>query len=294
MHIYIHSFTHSHANKPCKFTVPLSYIAAGKFAVGTLDKDKCTHFSLDITIASDVVQFSHTGDSDVHVTGYKTVGISSGMYEDVLYGRDDSEEEDSDYDGEEESSDYDEEDEEEDDDDDDEAPEGIPLKVLKTRELIVDGAEEDEEYESSEEEDEDEEDEEEEENGEEEVKEPEPVEDAPTTTTNKKRKPAQMETPVAVKKSKPTDGVVAAVAPATAPAKLNGDLVGATPHCPVNEDEYGETLKKILKSTGAVKMASLGTLVKRPPKSPKLKKFLEQNKEVFKYDPATDSVSLIE
>lgn len=50
--------------------------AAGeKFAIGTLDKDKVLHFSIDVTLATDDITVSHTGDSDVYVTGYRTVSM---------------------------------------------------------------------------------------------------------------------------------------------------------------------------------------------------------------------------
>lgn len=43
--------------------------------MGTLDREKCTHFSIDFTLATDQVFFSHTGDSDVYLTGYRTTSL---------------------------------------------------------------------------------------------------------------------------------------------------------------------------------------------------------------------------
>ncbi len=48
-----------------------------KFALGTLDKDKCTHFSLDIHLATDVMKLSHTGKSEVYLTGYEAVSVAN-------------------------------------------------------------------------------------------------------------------------------------------------------------------------------------------------------------------------
>lgn len=47
------------------------------FAVGTLDKDKFPQFSLDVTITSEEIKISHTGDSDVHITGYRAIAANS-------------------------------------------------------------------------------------------------------------------------------------------------------------------------------------------------------------------------
>ena len=75
-----------------------------KAVVGTLEMGRCEQFQVDF-VARDIV-FTHTGKSDVYLTGYNT---TSGPYTDDM-------------------SDEDEDDEDEDDDDDDDAPEGIPLQ----------------------------------------------------------------------------------------------------------------------------------------------------------------------
>ncbi|KAK9823332.1 hypothetical protein WJX72_001993 [[Myrmecia] bisecta] len=43
----------------------------GKFVIGTLEKDRCEQFQVDY-MATDEVRFSHSGNSDVYITGYKT------------------------------------------------------------------------------------------------------------------------------------------------------------------------------------------------------------------------------
>ena len=56
------------------------------FAIGTLDRDRCPQFSIDLTLASDQVTIHHTGASNVFVTGYKTVAA-------MAYGDDSDDEE---------------------------------------------------------------------------------------------------------------------------------------------------------------------------------------------------------
>lgn len=48
-----------------------------KFALGTLDRERCTHFSLDIHIATDSITISHTGKSDVYITGYEAISVNA-------------------------------------------------------------------------------------------------------------------------------------------------------------------------------------------------------------------------
>lgn len=76
-------------------------------------------------------------------------------------------------------------------------------------------------------------------------------------------------------------------APATAPPK-----VASAPTPSGGNGEYLAALKSYLSTHGPTKLATLGSVVKRPPKVPKLKHFLEQNKGVFKYNVGTDAVSL--
>lgn len=243
----------------------------GEFAVGTLDREKCAQFSLDITIADDTIRVFQTGGSDIYLTGYRTEAPV--MYDDdedgIMMGDDDSmdegDSEEEEEDGEEESS------------DDEEAPQGVPLKGPKFRALVNDEAEE--ESGSEGEEDSEEEEEDEESSEEEGTSEEEEEEEAPA----KKRK-AVLQTPQPAKKAKEDIGKAA---PATAPAK-----VGALPVTPSSDVEYIAALKKFLQNNGPAKPAVLGGAVKRAAKAPKLKKIVEQNKDIFTYNPTTDMVSL--
>ena len=56
--------------KPGRHTV---FIEANdtKVAIGTLEKDRCEQFQVDI-VANDMV-FSHTGKSDIYVSGYNSI-----------------------------------------------------------------------------------------------------------------------------------------------------------------------------------------------------------------------------
>lgn len=77
-----------------------------------------------------------------------------------------------------------------------------------------------------------------------------------------------------------------AKAPATAPPKVAAAV-------PSSSSDYLAALKAHLSSGGPTKLAVLGSAVKRPPKVPKLKHFLEQHKSTFKYDAGNDTVSLL-
>jgi len=50
-------------------------LAGEKFAIGTLNKKNCPQFSVDFTLATDQINISHTGDSDVFVSGYRTTSL---------------------------------------------------------------------------------------------------------------------------------------------------------------------------------------------------------------------------
>ena len=98
------------------------------------------------------------------------------------------------------------------------------------------------------------------------------------------KRPAQKQpaaTPQPAKRSK-GEGA-AAKAPATAPPKVTGGGDAAA---------YLAALKAHLSAKGPAKLAALGSAVKRPEKCPKLKHFLDQHKNVFKYDAGNDTVSL--
>ena len=91
-----------------------------------------------------------------------------------------------------------------------------------------------------------------------------------------------------------------AAAPATAPPKVGAKPAAAAAPTTGKKGaaggsdagDYLSALKSYLASKGPTKLAVLGSAVKRPPKAPKLKHFLEQNKATFKYEQGTDTVSL--
>ena len=218
------------------------------------------------------MQLFHTGSSEVYVTGYRTEAPITFDDEDglMMMGEDDSmDEEDSE----------DDEEEEEESSDDDEAPPGVPLQGGKVRRLIDDAADEDD---SSEEEDSESDDEDEEESDEEDEESSEEEEEKKEEAPSKKRK-ALPQTPQPIKKSKEDSK-----APATAPAK-----VSSGPVSPSNDQDYITALKKYLQKNGPAKPGVLGGAVKRPPKSPKLVKILEQHKDVFNFNQTTQMVSLV-
>lgn len=61
--------------KPGPHTVYIEGEEGGKMAVGTLDKERCPHFALDITLSADAVKVSHSGKGAVYITGYKTTQV---------------------------------------------------------------------------------------------------------------------------------------------------------------------------------------------------------------------------
>ncbi len=91
-------------------------------------------------------------------------------------------------------------------------------------------------------------------------------------------------TPQPAKKAKTSD----LKAPASAPAKVSA----AALNTPTDEKGYVAALRAFIQQNGPSKLATLGSKVKRPPKSPKLKHFLETHKDIFKYNGTTDTVSL--
>ncbi len=62
--------------KPGGHTIFIAKEDGEKFALGTLHPDKCTHFSLDIHLATSKILLSHTGKSDVYLTGYEAVSVA--------------------------------------------------------------------------------------------------------------------------------------------------------------------------------------------------------------------------
>ena len=53
-----------------------------KFAIGTLNKERFPQISLDIILVDETVVISHTGKSQVHLTGYKGISFGEGMDDD--------------------------------------------------------------------------------------------------------------------------------------------------------------------------------------------------------------------
>ncbi len=88
--------------------------SSGKYAIGTLEKGKCEQFSIDFMAgAAEELTFSHTGSSDVFITGYKTQSVFlSDDDEGMIMGEDEIDD---------------------DEEDDDEAPEGVPLRRRKVK-----------------------------------------------------------------------------------------------------------------------------------------------------------------
>ena len=82
--------------------------AKGKIVVGTLEKGRCEQFTVDLPVD---VQYSHSGKSDVYLSGFTTTSGQEGS----------DEEEDDEFD--EEADDFD-------DEDDVDAPQAVPLPQL--------------------------------------------------------------------------------------------------------------------------------------------------------------------
>jgi len=247
---------------------------------------------MDITISCADVTISHSGESDVHLTGYRTIAIVG------------LEEDDDEFEGDEDglglyrtggrrlSNDVDDGDEYEDSSDEEEAPRAVPLgkKKKKNNQLIENEASEgsssdDEEEEEEVEEEEDDSSEEEEDDSEPEEEEEEEEEEAPPAKSTK-RAAVAAQTPQPAKKAKAAD---VAKAPATAPAKVispNGESPAG------DHTEFAAELKSFLQKNGPCKLSVLGSSVKRPPKSPKFKKLIELNSDVFSFNPVTETVSL--
>lgn len=61
--------------KPGPHTVYIAGENGEKMAVGTLDRERCPHFPLDITLSADAVKVSHSGKGTVFLTGYKTMQV---------------------------------------------------------------------------------------------------------------------------------------------------------------------------------------------------------------------------
>ena len=96
---------------PGRHTVFITSMS-GKYAIGTLERGRCEQFPIDLMAASDM-KFSHSGDSDVYVSGYKTL---------TMLGSDD-----------EGHYMYDESEEEEEQEDDEKAPAAVPLNGKKPK-----------------------------------------------------------------------------------------------------------------------------------------------------------------
>lgn len=87
--------------------------SSGRYAIGTLEKGKCEQFSIDFMGAAEDLTFSHTGTSEVFITGYKTLSVfMSDDDEGMIMGEDEMDD---------------------DEEDDEEAPEGVPLRRRKLK-----------------------------------------------------------------------------------------------------------------------------------------------------------------
>ncbi|KDD71965.1 hypothetical protein H632_c4085p0, partial [Helicosporidium sp. ATCC 50920] len=67
-----------------------------KIAIGTLETGRCAQFQVDFTLGTDPVHLSHSGDSEVFVSGYRTMTITpemGDMYDDYEDSDEDSDEE---------------------------------------------------------------------------------------------------------------------------------------------------------------------------------------------------------
>lgn len=113
---------------------------------------------------------------------------------------------------------------------------------------------------------------EEEEEEEESEEEPSPVPVVPAA--GKRKGAAKAAQPKPTKKAKAAEPVTVAAA------------------TPASADDYISALKEVVKAKGSVRLADLGSAVKRPAKAPKLKVAIDKNKQLFKYDAKTDLVSL--
>lgn len=84
----------------------------GRYAIGTLEKGRCEQFSIDFMAgAAEELSFSHTGSSDIFITGYKTRSVFMSDDEGMIEGDEDEEDED--------------------EDDEEEAPNALPLRRRK-------------------------------------------------------------------------------------------------------------------------------------------------------------------
>jgi hypothetical protein len=246
---------------------------------------------MDITIACDDVTISHTGESEVHITGYRTVAI-------VGLGEDDDEFEDGE-DGirlyrkggrgssDEDDDDDDDDDSDEESTDDEEPPRAVPLKNKKINNQLIEN--EASEGSSSDEEEEEEEDDssEEEDNDSESEEEEEEIEPPAKSAKRKQAAAVAAQTPQPAKKAKASN---VAKAPDTAPAKVGGLNGGES--LDGDHTEFAAELKSFLQKNGQCKLSVLGSSVKRPPRSPKFKKLIEQNSDIFSFNPVTETVSL--
>ncbi|KAI3436887.1 hypothetical protein D9Q98_006295 [Chlorella vulgaris] len=135
---------------------------------------------------------------------------------------------------------------------------------------------------------------------------PAPVQQKQSQAHGTKRLAAQQaaQTPQPAKKAK---AEAQGKAPATAPAKLAAIARLDAAHAakaqagkdkkevpaPTNEKEYVAALKAALQAAdGPLKLATLGTRVKRPPSLPKIKSFMEKHSAVFAYSKENDTVAL--
>ena len=272
------------------------------FPIGTLEVGKTEQFSIDLMWSmvggggggaggdgagfdGGEVSFSHTGKSDVFITGYKTV---TSMLDNAL-GYSGGEEEESD------EEDFSSDEEEE---SDEEAPEGVPLKGGGGGDFSSSSSEEDEDEESDDEdsESEEEEDDDEEERGR-----------AFLAAAPPPRTPAGVKRPLGEEESSgddvesesdgsesdddetddSEDGDRPSAPPASKKAKQAAEEVPAAAAAAA----YAGALRDFLREHGPTKLGALGAAVRRPAALPKLTTFLA-GREDFRVD-GEQRVSLV-
>ena len=305
-----------------------------KIAICTLESDRFPHTSINITVATGAISLSHTGNSDVFVSGYRTTSLSLAGLDDeedypfymdgkpisLLAGEGDSDSEDDESSSEEEESS---------DDDDDAAPMAVKIPggagSSEEEEEFSDDEEEEEEAEDSKNElglvdleaaaedtgddsdfddddlEEAEEEDEESSDDDEEEEEEEIDLGAIIKGAGKRINNNQTKTPQPAQKKHKAEKKP----PATAPAKTAAVLAAAvdTEKKSANSDKNADGVKEFesglaayLKLKGPTKLSVLGQFVPRPKEGPKIKMkpFLNDRKAKFSYDEKTDLVSLAE
>lgn len=305
-----------------------------KIAICTLDSDRFPHTSINITVATGAISISHTGNSDVFVSGYRTTSLSLAGLDDeddypfymdgkpisLLAGEGDSDSEDDESSSEEEES----------SDDEDAAPMAVRIPgsagSSSEEEESSDDEGEEEEEEDSEDElglvdleaaaedtgDDSDFDDDDMEKGEEEDEDESSDDDdddemdlgaiikgaGKRTNNNQSKTPQPPQKKQKAEKQAPATAPAKAAATTTAPATV-ADTKKASATGDKTADgvkEFESSLAAYLKLKGPTKLSVLGQFVPRPKEGPKIKMkpFLNDRKANFSYDEKTDLVSLAE